>query len=500
MTNRRNSQSPRDTYDALGVRPFINCCGSRTIHGGSIMQPAALAAMNAAAARFVNIEELMAAAGRRLAELTGVPAAMVSSGAAAALAHGTAACIAGADPERMLRLPDTSGFEHRVVMLSSHRFSYDHAIRATGARIVEVGGREEMAAALEEGAAMIAVLGNREHVAEVRLAEMADLARPHGVPILVDAASERLRRPEPYLAAGASLVAYSGGKYLRGPQPTGLLLGQRDLVESAWCNAAPHHAFGRAMKIGKEEVMGLLAAVEHWAAQRDPGQERQALEADVRTIAEEVERLSGVETRIVEPSAPGDYTPVLEVRWDGTGRDLGGLDLRERLLEGEPRIMLDDRGATATSVLVTPSSLQPGEARAVGERIRAALEAAPAGPRPPDPPAAIDIGGDWEIDIVFARGAATHRFALEQRGAQVTGRHRTLHLDNPVEGTVRGNEVELASEHRFEGTHLAYRFSGRLDDGILEGTVALGSTGTSAPGPLNQREYGMAHWSGRRCR
>lgn len=495
----RGSETVDDAYAALGVCAFINCCGTRTIHGGSIMVPAALAAMNAAATRFVNIEELMAAAGQRIADLTRAPAAIVTSGAAAALAHGTAACIAGADPERMLRLPDTSGVENRVLMLSSHRFTYDHAIRATGARIVEVGGRDELTAALAAGAAMIAVLGNREHVGEVRLAEMAELARPHGIPILVDAASESLCRPELYLAAGASLVAYSGGKYLRGPQPTGLLLGERDLVQSAWCNAAPHHAFGRAMKIGKEEIMGVLAAVEHWAAQRDPEQEYRECAAELQKIAREVGRMSGIETRTIEPSAPGDRVPVLEICWAGTGRGLGGLALRERLLAGEPRIMLDDRGATETSVRIIPSSLQPGEARIVGERIRAALEAAPPGSRPPDRPAEVDLGGRWEVDIAFVRGNAIHGFTLVQREARITGHHRTLHLDNSLEGTVRGCEVELTSEHRYEGTNLSYRFTGRLADGNLEGTVALGSCGTSAPGPINRREYGNARWTGRRC-
>jgi len=279
---------PCRPYRRIGVRPFINCCGTRTIHSGTLVLPEVRRAMDAASRFFVNIDELMEAVGRRVADLTGAGHAIVTSGAAAALTHATAGCVTGGDPEKALRLPDVRGMKDRVVMIGGGRFTYDHAIRAVGARVVEVGSAAELERALDGRAAMIALLGTHLPGSPVSLETAAALAGARGVPIVVDAASEHLMRPDPYLAAGASLVCYSGGKYLRGPQIPGLLLGEERWVRAAWLNAAPHHALGRGMKVGKEEVMGLLAAVERWAAHCDPEADRRRWEADLRRIADAV--------------------------------------------------------------------------------------------------------------------------------------------------------------------------------------------------------------------
>src|SRR3954470_20182538 len=162
-------------YLALGVRPFINCCSVRTMHGGSLMLPRVRAAMDAASRQFVNLDELMEAAGKRLAELTGAEWGIVTCGSAAALALATAACVAGNDPVKLLRLPFTDGMANRVVMMRGQRFAYDNAIRMVGTHIVEVAGRAELAAALDERVAMIAVLGKNEAEAAVRLEEIAAL-------------------------------------------------------------------------------------------------------------------------------------------------------------------------------------------------------------------------------------------------------------------------------------------------------------------------------------
>ncbi len=479
-----------DPYSLIGVRSFINCCGTRTIHGGTLMLPQVREAMMAASRFFVNMDELMAGVGKRLSMLTGAEWGMVASGAAACLCHATAACVTGGDPELMFRLPDTSGMKREAVMPRESRFTYDHAIRSVGVTIVEVDNLREMDAALNrEQVAMVALLGTWE--ADMTLEAIVDMARPRGVPVLVDAASEHLQSPESYTSRGANLVAYSGGKYLRGPQPTGLLLGDRDLVEAAWVHAAPHHTLGRAMKIGKEEVLGILAAVEYLLGERDPEREFEGWIADIETIVRHVTRVSGVEAEIL--ASDQSDVPRLEIRWDGDRIGLTGLELREQLLCGDPRIMLDDRGATNTSIFILPFSLQPGEADIVGRHIRDALSHAPL-PKKEKEREPVDVSGTWEIEIELVKKIAHHRVDIEQSASVLTGTHQTRWLKNSLKGSVNGDEIAFTSQHRFEGSHLSYRFVGAVSGSEMRGEVEMGSSGQSAPGPLNQREYGTARW------
>jgi L-seryl-tRNA(Ser) seleniumtransferase len=455
------------------------------------MLPQVKQAMQDAAKHFVNMDELMAGVGAKLAELTGAEWGIVTSGAAAALCHATAACVAGGDPERMLRLPQTQGMKHKVLTLGEWRFTYDHAIRMPGVTIVEVSDLDEMTRAMDEDVAMIAVLSGREGEQSIRLEDLSRVARDKDIPVLVDAASEHWVKPDPYLSRGATMVAYSGGKYLRGPQPTGLLLGEKSWVEAAWLNAAPHHAFGRPMKVGKEEVMGVLAAVEFWAKGRDHAGEATRWRTDLETVGEIVRQAPSVTTEIL--GGEGQSVPRLEVRWNGDHIGIGGLDLRKKLLSTRPRIMLDDRGATRASIFILPFSLQEGEARIVGERIRDVLSNAP-------PPVALpeaepaEASGTWDVQIEFVKGSAAHILSLNQSGKVIDGTHRTMHQENRIEGEVNGSRIEMQSLHRFEGTHLSFTFEGEVSNGVMSGTLRLGSTGQSAPGPLNQREYGLAKW------
>jgi len=486
-----------DPYAKIGVRSFINCCGTRTIHGGTLMLPEVREAMVAASQHFVNMDELMAGVGKRLAELTGAEWGMVAPGAAASLCHATAACVTGGDPELMFRLPDTTGMKNRVVMPGESRFTYDHAIRSVGVTVVEVNSLGELEHALDEKVAMVALLGTWEADADMQVEEIVEIAGAKDIPVLVDAASEHLRVPEPYTARGANLVAYSGGKYLRGPQPTGVLLGDRDLVEAAWVHAAPHHTLGRALKIGKEEVMGVMAALEYLVDKRDPEGEHRGWVTDLGEIAKHVTLMPGVGAEVLDPAYERSAVPRLEIRWDGERIGMAGLELRDRLLEGNPRIMLDDRGATDTSVFILPFSLQPGEAEIVGDRIREALLQAPF-PVEEESLSPVDVSGVWEIEISHVRKTAHHRVGISQVGEDLEGTHHTRALQNPLVGSVTGDEVVFTSQHRFEGTHLAYRFMGTVSQGGMNGTVEIGSSGQSAPGPLNQREYGTAVWKGRR--
>jgi L-seryl-tRNA(Ser) seleniumtransferase len=271
------SRRNEDPYLRLGVKPFINCCSVRTIHGGSLMLPEVKAAMAEASKRYVNIYELMEQAGNRLSELTGVGWGFVTCGSAAAVCLAAAGAVAGNDPEKILRLPDTEGMKNRVIIPKGQRFAYDHAIRMTGAKIVEIASREELIAEFDSGlVAMVCLLGTNEAKAGVRLEEIAELARPRRIPILVDAASEHIKRPDPWLGRGANMVIYSGGKFLRGPQTTGLLLGDKDIVRAAWSNASPHQGLGRPMKVSKEDVIGIVTAVEIWFGERDHEGERRS--------------------------------------------------------------------------------------------------------------------------------------------------------------------------------------------------------------------------------
>ena len=352
------TESNANPYLALGVRPFINCCSVRTMHGGSLMLPRVRAAMDAASRQFVNLDELMEAAGKRLAELTGAEWGIVTCGSAAAVALASAACVAGNDPVRMLRLPFTDGWVNRVILPKNQRFAYDQAIRMVGAHIVEIDSVADLEAALREPVAMVAILGTNEEFSKVRLEEIVARVKPLGIPILVDAASEHLQRPSPWLQRGADMVIYSGGKFLRGPQTSGLLLGNKNLVQAAWRNASPHQAFGRPMKVSKEDVIGVLVAVEYWLNERDEAAELRHWHEDLQEIARRVAEVPGVGSEVIEPKGVV-RVPVLRVKWEGIALD--GMGLRQRLLDGSPRIMTDDTSATANSLTIDPFQFSPGE-------------------------------------------------------------------------------------------------------------------------------------------
>ena len=264
-----------DLYESIGVRPVINATGPITMYSGSIILPEVRQAMSQASRRYVQIDELMDAVGTRLSELTCAEFAIVTSGCAAALTHATSACLAGGDPERIRRLPALTGMKDEVVVPLESRNGYDHAIRNLAVRMIDVVDEEELRAALGPRTAMVMVLARTADRSEtLGLSQIAKIAHDQGVPVLVDAAAEDLSVPNVHLERGADLVAYSGGKALHGPQSTGMLIGRKDLVKAAWLNSAPHDSFGRAMKVDKEDIMGLLAAVEMWSQRAHPAERR----------------------------------------------------------------------------------------------------------------------------------------------------------------------------------------------------------------------------------
>jgi len=220
-------------YQRIGVQPVINCKGTFTIISGSQSLEQVKKAEEEASRHYVHMDELMDGVGRRLAELTKAEWGIVTAGCAAALAHATAACIAGGNPEKMQRLPILAGLKNEVVMPRQSRNVYDHSIRMTGVKMITTSSREEFLAALGPRTAMVALLGEAMDHHPMKLAEMTDAAHKRGIPVIVDAAAERLTIPNMYLTGGADMVAYSGGKCLRGPQCAGLLLGKKDLLQAA---------------------------------------------------------------------------------------------------------------------------------------------------------------------------------------------------------------------------------------------------------------------------
>ena len=255
-----------DVYKAIGVRPLINCRGTFTIIGGSTELPEVRAAKSVANQQYVQLDELMDAIGQRLADLTGAEWGMVSAGCAAAMSHATAACVAGGNPDLHVRIPQLSGFEKDEVIIPTHsRNVYDAAIRAVGVKVIEVDTPAALELAIGPRTAMIYIFaGPRNDSGPMSTEAICQVAKPHNVPVLVDAAAEILTIPNVHLRRGATLVAYSGGKYIRGPQSAGLLLGRKDLVKAAWVHSAPHHGYARSMKVGREEMVGMLVAVESW--------------------------------------------------------------------------------------------------------------------------------------------------------------------------------------------------------------------------------------------
>jgi D-glucosaminate-6-phosphate ammonia-lyase len=480
-------------YLALGVRPFINCCSVRTMHGGSLMLPRVRAAIDAASRQFVNLDELMEAAGRRIAELTGAEWGIVTCGSAAAVALGTAACVAGNDPVKMLRLPFTEGMVNRVIIPTKQRFAYDQAVRMIGCHIVEIDTRAELDKALEEPVAMVVLLGKQEHLSAVRLEEIASVTKPRGIPIMVDAASEHIERPSPWLQRGADLVIYSGGKFLRGPQTSGLLLGRKDLVQAAWRNASPHQAFGRPMKVSKEDVIGLLTALEYWMGERDLSAEQKRWRNDCAEIAKPLAALAGVQTEVLEPSGVV-RVPALRVQWDPARIHLNGMEVRKRLLEGTPRVMIDDNTAHADSITLDPFQLEPGQAPEVGRAIAGILNAARAATAESAAAPAADISGDWEVRVNFLYGERKHRVTLRQQGGAIAGDQHSTQFDGAVAGSLSANRVRMTFTTRYEGAVISYQLDGEVMNGRMGGKVMLGGGMEGHVGPVNLAQFGSGEW------
>jgi L-seryl-tRNA(Ser) seleniumtransferase len=273
----------------------------------------------------------------------------------------------------MQRLPDTTGMKNEVIMPRASRNVYDHAIRMVGIKIIEVENSEQFRNALNDRTAMITILGDAEDRNGVTLEEMVEVGTQRQIPVLVDAAAERPDVPNYYLKKGVDVVAYSGGKCLRGPQCSGLALGKKDLLWAAWLNNAPHHAFARSMKVGKEEIMGLLAAVEMWVKHRDHKAEWKEWEARLQLIAREMAQIPTLRTEVMSPGR-SNVAPTLSIRWDSEQLKITGAELKRQLNEGSPRIWVPL--ARDGGISIQPYMMEPGDDRIVAARLKDLLSSA----------------------------------------------------------------------------------------------------------------------------
>src|SRR5580698_5969364 len=328
-------------YRSIGAGPIINARGTFTIITGSQSLPEVKKAMEEASHGYVQMDELMNGVGQRLAEISGAEWGIVSHGCCAAVTACTLASIAGFNPERMQKIPDLAGLKDEVVIPSYSRNVYDHAVRMAGVKIVELKDPAELPTVFTERTAMVYILGGPGDEGALGTKAISEYAEKHGVRVVVDAAAEILTlKPNVHLERGASVVVYSGGKCIRGPQAAGLMLGEKALLQAAWANSAPHHAFGRSLKVGKEEIMGMLAAVEMWV-KRDHQAEWHEWETRLDTISSRVKGVDGVTAKVTQPSPDlSNRSPKLTIQWDGAKLGITGQEVAKLLADTDPRIIV----------------------------------------------------------------------------------------------------------------------------------------------------------------
>ena len=375
-----------DYYQKLGVAPFINAAGTYTVFSASTMPDEVQAAIALASRQPVNILELRDAAGEYLAKRLKCEAALVTSGAAAALTVGTAACITLGNKNAILNIPtDMTGLRNEVIVQKAHRYDYDHAIRNCGTRYVEVETLDDYERAFNDKSVM-ALFFNAAEGGKISREDWIRVAHQHNIPCFNDAAADvpPISNLWNYTQMGFDLVTFSGGKGLRGPQCTGLLLGRKDLIEAAKLNNSPNsNTVGRGLKVAKEEVVGLVAAVDWFLSQDDA-----ALEAEFRKraelIAARVKTIPTVDTKIFIPPV-ANHVPHLLITYDQNRFAISATDVAQKLRQGSPRIELNPGtgGAPASAglpggantIIVGVWMLQPGEDAIVAERLHQVLQA-----------------------------------------------------------------------------------------------------------------------------
>jgi L-seryl-tRNA(Ser) seleniumtransferase len=369
---------PPGVYESLGLKPVINAMGTFTVLGGSVMPPEVIAAWAEAARHFVDIVELHDRVGARIAELVGVDAAMVTTGAAGALLLGTAAAVTRGDANLISRLPDTSGMRNEVVIQESHHTGYDNQLTDVGVKLIDVRTPADVERAINDRTALLYFMNIANADGKIGRERWVEIARKHKVPTLLDAAADTppVGRLSEYTKMGFDLVAFSGGKAIRGPNDTGLLLGRKELIAAAKLNANPHEAtFGRMMKVGKEDMIALLAAVERFL-RADHEAEWREFERRLDVIEKAVKDIPTVLCERIVP-AIANHVPHTVIDWDTRRLKISPEQVTRSLAAGDPPIRIGRvPGTGSKGILISVLMLQDGEDRIVADRLAAILKKA----------------------------------------------------------------------------------------------------------------------------
>ena len=359
-----------NVYEELGVTTVINGQGTMTILGGSLMRPEVEAAMTLASQHFCSIPDLEVAAGKRIAEMLKLPqgyTGLVTSGAAAAMQSGLAGILTGDNEQHIQQLPDLTGMKSEVIIQKSHRNGFDHQLRSTGVKLIEIESVGELRKAVNPKTAMMHFSNFANAAGQIKVDEWVKLGKEFKVPCFNDAAADTppVSHLWDYANMGYDLIAFSGGKAIRGPQCAGLLIGRKDLVAYALLNNSPHEdTLGRSQKVGKEEIIGMIKALESYLKE-----DHDALTKEwwrrLDSISAEITRVPGVSTSFSVPDI-ANHVPHLEIHWDPRHVSLEPRDAAHQLRAGKPSIVL----ATNESGLVMNSfMLQPGEEKIIAERL-----------------------------------------------------------------------------------------------------------------------------------
>ncbi len=365
-----------DYFKELGVKPFINAAGTYTTLTASLMSQETMDAMEYASKHFVNLMKLQDAVGAKIAGLCGSEAAMVTSGASGALTVGTAGCITGTDNKAILQLPDLTGLKNEVLVQKSHRYGYDHAVRACGVKMVEIETEEDFHRLAGPRTAMALFFNDNGAKGKIDSKGWVRLGKQHGIPTFNDASADALpvERLSLYTKMGFDLVTFSGGKGICAPQSTGFLLGRKDLIEAARLNTSPYSdSIARGMKVNKEEMVGALVALESYM-KRDHEAVNKEWDRRVETIRKVAGKYPTVSSKVDVPEI-ANHTPHLKMSWDQSKIKLSPLDVKKILFESEPSIEVTP-STSKDELVVTVWMLKPGEAEVVARRIGEVLKAA----------------------------------------------------------------------------------------------------------------------------
>ena len=364
----------RDFFKELGLRTFINAAGTYTSMTGSLMPKEVIEAISYGANEYVNLDDLQDKVGERIAELLECEYATVSSGCFGAMSIGMAGILTGKDPKKVKQLPNTEGMKNEVIIQESHTIGYAQALTNVGAKVVRVKTAKQLEKAITDKTCMLWFLNAHTDRGEIKWEEFVALGKKHNIPTFIDCAAdvppvENLFR---FTKMGFDLVAFSGGKGLRGPQSAGLLLGKREFIEAARMHTPPRgETIGRGMKVNKEEVLGMLAALELYL-EKDHRKEWEMWESQIQLISDSANSIVGVETEIhVPPYA--NHVPSLRIRWDEKKVKITPNEVRKQLTEGHPSIQTV---GDSKSVGMTTWMMVPGQERIVAKRVKEILSSA----------------------------------------------------------------------------------------------------------------------------